>query len=76
MTPLLSSVELTKLRGTQNRCRQLDNESSILKDGRKPFVIVSGCLMERTVKGFLRPVRNNTDATVIPISSSPLSSVA
>ena len=76
MIPWFPPVELTKLRDTQNRYRQLNNESSILKDDRKPFVVVSGRLMERTAKGFLRPVRNNTDATVIPNSSSSLSSVA
>ena len=73
MTPWLFQVELTKPRYTQNRCRQLNNESIILKDDRKPFVVISVCLMELTVP--LRPLRNNTGAIVIPISSLPLSSV-
>ena len=43
------SNEIDQASRVTERCRQLNNESSILKDGRKPFVVVSGRLMERTI---------------------------
>ena len=52
----LQPDELKEFKVIQKQCRELHDKSVPTKNGRKPYVIVSGKIMKRTVNGLLRPV--------------------
>ena len=52
---------VAKLRKTQDRCRQLNAKSPAMADGRKPFVVISGRLMQRLVCGALRAFHDDDE---------------
>ena len=75
--------ELRELRVIQNRCRELNYKTPALKNGRKPLVVISGRLMERTAISSLRPFCNppndttgsSDDKKIVSISSSSSSTI-
>ena len=83
ITNWLQLEEFRELRVLQNRCRESNYKIPALKNGRKPFVVISGELMERTAMGSLRPFRNplndtsgsSNDKKISSISSSSSSAV-
>ena len=70
-TPWLSAVEMAKLRNLQSRCRQLNDGVLVRKDGRKPYIVISGRLMKRAVNGELSPVREDLDVASIIATNQP-----
>ena len=64
-------MEMAKLRNIQSRCRQLNDGVSARKDGRKPYIVISDCLMERAVNGELCPVREDIDVASIIVANQP-----
>lgn len=65
ITKWLQPVELKKLKSTQERCRLLNGKSPVMKSGRKPYVVISGKLFERTIDGLLRSVPDNIGNDII-----------
>ena len=61
IAPRLSPVELAKLRKTQDRCCQLNAKSPAMADDRKPFLVISGRLMQRSVSGALRAFHDDDE---------------
>ena len=59
ITSWLSSLEMANLRSTQSHCRQLNDQMLVMRDGRKPYVVISSRLMERTSKGNLCLIRDD-----------------
>ena len=70
-TPWLSAVEMAKLRNLQSRCRQLNDGVPTRKDGRKPYIVISGRLMKRAVNGELSPVQEDLDVASIIATNQP-----
>ena len=70
-TPWLSTVEMAKLRNIQSRCKQLNDGVPARKDGRKPYIVISGRLMERAVNGELCPACEDFDVASIIAANQP-----
>ena len=70
-TPWLSTVEMAKLRNIQSRCRQLSDGVPVRKDGRKPYIVISGRLMKRAVNGELSHMQEDLDVASIIATNQP-----
>ena len=75
IAPWLLSEELAKLRLVQSRCRQLNDKAASTIKGRKPYIVISGKIMERRADGSLRPFRepSSTDRSQGVIKGSSVS---
>ena len=73
---MLSPTKLAKLPDNQSRCHHVNSNASVMKDGRKPFIVVSSRLMKRTAKGDLCLFRGDAGTSEVPISSSLASVVS
>ena len=62
---------MAKLRNILSRCRQLNDGVPARKDGRKPYFVISGRLMERAVNGELCLVREDFDVASIIATNQP-----
>ena len=58
ITPWLQPNKLAELKRTQERCRAFNSQAPAMKNGRKPFVVISGKLMLMKKYIFLRLVRD------------------
>ena len=58
ITPWLQPNKLAELKRTQERCRAFNNQAPAMKNGKKPYVVISGKLMLMKKYIFLRLVRD------------------
>jgi hypothetical protein len=79
ITKWLQPGELSLLRENQKRCRFLNDSAPPLKNGKRPYIVLSGKLMQRLEDGSLRPVPKisvSNNATHSGIDSLPPAGVA
>ena len=73
MSAWLSPAELAKFRDTQNLCRHLNRNASVIKDGRKPFIVVSGRLMEFAAIGDLLLICSDASSSMFASGAAVVS---
>ena len=59
ITSWLSPLEMAHLCCIQSHCCQLNDKVPVMRNGRKPYVVIIGRLMELTSKGDLRPIHDD-----------------
>ena len=68
----LSQVDMNKLKQLRLQCNDLNTKATTLLSGKKPFVIISSCLMKRDAAGKLSLVkqRSQGNATQQPAAQN------